>query len=33
MTRIEYAINFEENSIIFYKFIYYFSKRELIVLK
>jgi hypothetical protein len=33
VTRTDHAINFEKNSIISYKFIYYFSKRELIVLK
>jgi hypothetical protein len=33
MTRTNYAINFEKNSIISYKFIYYFSERELTVLK
>jgi hypothetical protein len=33
VTRINHAINFEENSIILYKSIYYFSERELIILK
>jgi hypothetical protein len=33
VARIDYAINFEKNLIIFYKSIYYFSERELIVLK
>jgi hypothetical protein len=33
ITRIKYVINFEKNSIIFYKFIYHFSKRELIILR
>jgi hypothetical protein len=33
MARTNYVINFEENSIIFYKFIYYLSKKKLTVLK
>jgi hypothetical protein len=33
MTRTEHTINFEKNSIIFYKSIYHLSKRELIILK
>jgi hypothetical protein len=33
ITRIEHAIDFEENSIIFYKFIYHFSERKLTILK
>jgi hypothetical protein len=33
ITRINYVINFEKNSIIFYKFIYYFFERELIILR
>jgi hypothetical protein len=33
MARIDHVIDFEKNSIIFYKFIYYFSEKELTVLK
>jgi hypothetical protein len=33
MARTDHVINFEKNSIISYKFIYYFSERKLIVLK
>jgi hypothetical protein len=33
IARNDYVINFEKNSIIFYKSIYYLSERELIVLK
>jgi hypothetical protein len=33
VTRTDHVINFEKNSIIFYKFIYHFSERELTVLK
>jgi hypothetical protein len=33
VARIEYVINFEKTSIIFYKSIYHLFKRELIILK
>jgi hypothetical protein len=33
MARTDHAINFEKNSIISYKSIYYFSERKLIILK
>jgi hypothetical protein len=33
VARIDYVIDFEENSIISYRFIYYFSKRELTILR
>jgi hypothetical protein len=33
MARTNYAINFEENSIIFYESIYYLSEKELTILK
>jgi hypothetical protein len=33
ITRIDHVIDFEKNSIIFYKFIYYLSERELTILR